>query len=177
MQCSKCGSEVLATGNCSSCGHNAHVDLEIAAFMTPHINRARIVLVAVGLLYAFLGWRAYGDVAELKRMLEGYGDDPDLEELRSAVTLAYAIVVYVMVAGVANIILAIIAGKKTLLAFNIAGAIFLIHTGLQMWAAGGLFITSWVWWVTAISLAMGYTAALKAERLRRGTPPGSPATF
>jgi hypothetical protein len=177
MQCTKCGAEVLPTGICSSCGHNAHVDLEIAAFMTPHINRARIVLVAVGLLYAYIGWSAYGDIAEVKRMLERYGDDPDYDTLRSAVTTAYAIVVYVMVAGVANIILAIIAGKKTLLAFNIAGAIFLIHTGLQMWAAGGLFITSWVWWVTAISLAMGYTAATKAERLRRGTPPGPSAAF
>lgn len=177
MTCTKCGAAVLPTGICSACGHNTYVDLEIAAFMTPHINRARIVLVAVGLLYAFIGWRAYGDVAEVKRMLDGYGNDPDYDELRSAVTFAYAIVVFVMVAGVANIILAIIAGKHTLLAFNIAGAIFLIHTGLQMWAAGGLFITSWVWWVTAISLGMGYTAALKAERLRRGTPPGPSASF
>ncbi|MBA3465098.1 MAG: hypothetical protein H0T46_34510 [Deltaproteobacteria bacterium] len=177
MTCTKCGAAVLPTGICSSCGHNAHVDLEIAAFMTPHINRARIVLVAVGLLYAFLGWRAYGDIVEVKQILDAYGEDTDYSELRSAVTLAYAIVVYVMVAGVANIILAIIAGKKTLLAFNIAGAIFLIHTALQMWAAGALFITSWVWWVTAIALAMGYTAAQKAERLRRGTPPGPSATF
>jgi hypothetical protein len=177
MQCTKCGAEVLATGICSACGHNAHVDLEIAAFMTPHINRARIVLVAVGLLYAFIGWRAYGDVATAKRMLEGYGDDPDLDKLRSAVTLAYAIVIFVMVAGVANILLAIIAGKKTLLAFNIAAAIFVIFTGLQMYAAGGLFLTSWVWWVSAISLGMGYAAAKKAERLRAGTPPGPSAMF
>jgi hypothetical protein len=172
MQCTKCGGPVLPTGACSQCGHNELMELEIAAFMTPHINRARIVLVAVGLLYAFLGWRAYGDVAEVKKMVDAYGNDPDMEPLRDAVTKVYAIVVFVMVAGVANIVLAIIAGKKTMLAFNIAMGIFLIHTGLQIWAAGGLFVTSWLWWVTAICLGMGYTAARKAENLRRGAPPG-----
>ena len=39
-----------ATGVCSQCGHNLHVDLEIAAFQGPHIKRTRIVLVVIGVL-------------------------------------------------------------------------------------------------------------------------------
>ena len=164
---------MLPTGACSQCGHNEMMELEIAAFMTPHINRARIVLVAVGLLYAFLGWRAYGDIAELKRMVDADGGGGEMyEAFRDAVTKAYVLVVFVIAAGVANIVLAVIAGKKTMLAFNIAMGIFVIHTGIQMYVAGGLFLMSWLWWVTAICLGMGYAAATKAEKLRRGTPPG-----
>ena len=176
MQCTKCGGAVLPTGACSQCGYNEMTELEIAAFMTPHINRARIVLVAVGLLYAFLGWRAYGDVSDMKKMIDSYGgaNDPDLEPIRDAVQKAYMLVVFVIGAGVANIVLAIIAGKKTMLAFNIAMGIFVIHTGVQLVVGGGLFLTSWVWWLTAIALGMGYAAAVKAEKLRRGSPPGTP---
>src|SRR5436190_16217314 len=116
MQCTKCGGAVLPTGSCSQCGYNEMTELEIAAFMTPHINRARIVLVAVGILYAVLGYLAYRDVSKLKQMIDAYGsaNDPDLEPIRDAVTKAYMIVVFVMVAGVANIGLAAIAGKKTM---------------------------------------------------------------
>ena len=171
MQCTKCGGAVLPTGACSQCGYNEMTELEIAAFMTPHINRARIVLVLVGILYAVLGYLAYRDVSKLKQMIDSYGGEAD-GAIKDAVDKAYMIVVFVMCAGVANIILAIIAGKKTMLAFNIAMGIFVIHTGIQAVFAGGLFLTSWVWWVTAIALGMGYAAATKAEKLRRGTPPG-----
>lgn len=163
---------MLPTGACSQCGYNEMTELEIAAFMTPHINRARIVLVGVGILYAVLGYVAYRDVSQLKRMIDAYGGEAD-DAIKDAVNKAYLIVVFVMGAGVANILLAVIAGKKTMLAFNIAAGIFVIHTGIQMYVAGGLFLTSWVWWVTAIALGMGYTAAVKAEKLRRGTPPGT----
>jgi uncharacterized membrane protein HdeD (DUF308 family) len=173
MQCTKCGGSVLPTGACSQCGYNEMTELEIAAFMTPHINRARIVLVAVGILYAVLGYLAYRDIAPLKAMVDSHGGrGEESDAMRDLVTKVYMIVVFVMAAGVANIVLAVIAGKKTMLAFNIAMGIFVIHTGLQMYLAGGVFLTSWVWWVTAIALGMGYAAATKAEKLRRGTPPG-----
>jgi hypothetical protein len=176
MTCSKCGGDVLPNGRCSKCGHDVNVDLEIAAFMTPHINRARIVLVAVGLLFIYAGWRDYGPIADAKRAIDASqaGDDAALSEMRSLVNAAYAFVIFVFAAGVANIVLAIIAGKKTMFAFNAAAAIFVIYTGFNVYLGGGAFIMSWVWWGTAICLGMGYTAARKAEHLRRGTPPPGP---
>src|SRR4051812_33028740 len=100
MTCTKCGGEGGPTGACSKCGYNEAVDLEIAAFMTPHINRARIVLVVVGLLYAYLGFRSYGDLADLREAINRYAGphDADLETLRSTVNIAFAIVIYVIVA-------------------------------------------------------------------------------
>jgi hypothetical protein len=166
----KCGGALLPTGICSACGYNALVELEIGAFMAPHINRARIVLVVVGVLYAFIGYKSYGDVNELRKLVNAWAandSDPRLAELQSKVTLIYASVVFVLASGVANIVLAAIAGKKTMLAFNIAAGIFLVHTCLQLYVTKGVIFTSWVWWLTAIVLAMGYQAARKAYLLRK----------
>ena len=41
------------------------LELEIGAFMGPHIKRARIVLVIVGVLYAVWGYLNYSDIAQL----------------------------------------------------------------------------------------------------------------
>ena len=46
------------------------VELEIAAFQGPHIKRARIVLVAIGLLYVIFGFMSYGDVSRAQDMLD-----------------------------------------------------------------------------------------------------------
>jgi len=147
------------------------VDLEIAAFMTPHINRARIVLVVIGALYVFLGVRAYSAIAKLHEQVEAWAakdKSAELAEFRSMVTLAYVTVVFAIAAGVANIVLAAIAGKKTMLAFNAAAVIFIAHTCLQIYVTSGVVFTSILWWITAIILAMGYQAARKAEKLRAG---------
>jgi hypothetical protein len=167
LACSKCGAAVLPTGLCSGCGHNVHVDLEIAAFMAPHINRARIMLVVIGVLYLVVGYFSYGDVAQIDAMV-GQSTGPEAEELRSIITLAYVIVGYLLVSGAANVILAMIAGTHTMLAFNIAGAIFLVHTALQIYASGATVLTSWLFWLTAIVFGLGYTAARKAHALRAG---------
>ncbi len=151
---------------------NEQVELEIGAFMTPHINRARIMLVVLGVFYVILGYLAYKDIAPWKEAADdwarrGLGTDPEVEKLRSAITIAYVIVVYVMCAGVANIVLAAIAGAKTMLAFNIAAVIFIVHTLLQIYATKGTIFFSWLWWVSIIVLGMGYQAALKAHKLRK----------
>jgi hypothetical protein len=169
--CTKCGAALLPTGVCSACGHNAHIDLEIAAFMTPHINRARIVLVLMGALYLYFGYRAYDGIAALRDAVDAWAaksHDGSVDELKSAVTIAYVSVVVAMVTGAANIVLAAIAGTKTMLAFNIAAGLFVIHTCLQAYVSSGTVFMSLLWWITAICLAMGYQAARKAETLRRG---------
>ena len=142
------------------------LELEIAAFMGPHIQRARIFLVLLGGLYLFTGYQAYDDIAALRALTRG--DEGAFADL---VNLLYAAVIFTIVAGVANIVLAVIAGKKTTFAIYAAVAIFVAHTLFQIYLAGGLLFTSWVWWLTVIVLGMGFQAAYKAEKLRKGGRP------
>src|SRR5690606_16543909 len=94
--------------------HEDLIELEIAAFMGPHIKRARIALVLIGALYIWSAYRSYDLIAELRTSMKGISrDDADLGELKRLVDLAYVIVVFTGVSGVANIVLAAIAGKKT----------------------------------------------------------------
>ena len=156
---------------------NEQVELEIGAFMTPHINRARIMLVVIGILYVVLGYLAYKEIAPWKEAADawerrGATNDEAVKELRNSIQIAYITVVYVMCAGVANVVLAVIAGKKTMLAFNIAAVIFIVHTLLQIWATKGTIFFSWLWWVTIIILGMGYQAAHKAYKLRQQAATG-----
>ena len=145
-------------------------ELEIAAFMGPHIKRARIVLVVIGALYAIFGYLDYGKIAEtrdmVQRLTESAPSSPQLADYSSKVTLVYTLVVFSIISGIANIGLAALAGKKAMLAFNAAAAIFVIHSGMQGYVSGGMIFTNILWIMTAIVLAFGYMAALKAERLR-----------
>jgi len=151
------------------------VELEIAAFMGPHIQRARIVLVAIGLLYAIFGFMSYRDLAPLREMIDQArgvsGDDPRFLEIQHQVSVLNIAVIVVISAGIANIALAIVAGKKTMIAFYIAMGIFVVNSAVQIYVSGGMLLTNILWWITLICLGMGFQAALKAERLReRGTP-------
>lgn len=141
------------------------VELEIAAFMGPHIKRARIALVLVGIVYAFNGYRAYGDINELHELMRG-----DSSELASAVNMAYYFVVATVVAGVANIFLAAIGGTKVTFAIYIAMAIFAAHSLFALYLGGVVLFMSWLWWLTAIVLGMGFQAAWKADQLRKNRP-------
>jgi hypothetical protein len=145
------------------------VELEIGAFMGPHIKRARILLVAVGLLYAIAGYYDYSMVADAQRAIERFAEgvsSPQLDAFRHAIMLAYVLTISAIVAGIANIALAAIAGVKTMPAFYAAAAIFIAQTLIQLYISGGVVLTSLVWWATAIVLSLGFFAALKAERLR-----------
>jgi hypothetical protein len=147
------------------------IELEIAAFMGPHIQRARIALVIIGGLYAWLAYRSWGDVSAARALMSDVGEDsPGLAALKSAVNLAYVIVAYTGFAGVANLVLAAIAGKKATFAMYAAMGIFAVHTALQLYA-GGLVFTNWLWWVSAIVLGMGFQAAYKAQQLRKNRQP------
>ncbi len=145
------------------------VELEIAAFMGPHIKRARIVLAVAGALYFVLGWLDYSNIADARAMLQhvsGSVPTPELERARHVVDLAYLVVMSAMVSGIANIVLAAIAGKKTMVAFYAAVAIFGVFSLIQIYVSGGVLLTSWIWWLTAIIVGLGFQAALKAEKLR-----------
>lgn len=148
------------------------IELEIAAFMGPHIKRARIALVFIGGLYLWLAYRSWDAVAFAKKAMEGVSSsDPALGSFKSAVNLAYVLVVYTGFAGVANIVLAAIAGTRTTFAMYAAMGIFAVGTALQLYASQGLIFTSWLWWLSAIVLGLGFQAAYKAHQLRKNRTP------
>jgi hypothetical protein len=142
-------------------------ELEIAAFMGPHISRARIALVLVGALYALTAFLHYADIAKVHDALRAYdGDSPQAARLKHLVDMAYYYVVFTGVAGVANMALAAIAGARPTFAMYAAMAIFAAHTLFQI-SIDVPFFVDWVWWIMAIVVGMGFHAAWKAEKLRR----------
>jgi hypothetical protein len=148
------------------------IELEIAAFMGPHIKRARIALVLIGALYIWSAYRAWGGISDAREAMKGISaSDPDMGELKRLVDLAYFIVVFTGASGIANIVLAALAGTKTTFAIYTATGIFAVHTAIQLYATEGLIVTSWLWWVTAIVLGLGFQAAYKANQLRRSRVP------
>jgi hypothetical protein len=151
------------------------VELEIAAFMGPHIKRARIVLVLVGVLYLLSGYMNWDDISALREMVKDWPGGSGLDELKRQVSLAYAAVVIVIIAGIANIVLSAIAGVKTMFAFYAAMGIFAVHSVFLLYATGGAIVTNIIWWITAICLGMGFQAALKADKLRKGERPAASA--
>ncbi len=148
------------------------VELEIAAFMGPHIQRARIALVLIGLFFAYIAYANYGTIARLHEAIQRSSSaDEGVAEFKRLVNLAYFIVVFTGIAGVANIVLAAVAGKKTTFAIYAAMAIFAVHTAIQLYATQGLILTNWLWWISAIVLGMGFQAAFKAHQLRKSRVP------
>ena len=135
-------------------------ELEIAAFMGPHIKRARIALVLIGILYAYVGYRDYGMVKQWREALAG-------SEVAGKVDMLYYFVIFTFIAGVANIVLAVIGGKQTTKTMYIAFGIFVVHSAWMLYLVGVLLFTSWTWWISAIVIGMGFQAALKAENLRK----------
>ena len=148
------------------------IELEIAAFMGPHIKRARIALVLIGILYAVSAYLNYGDIAKWRTIMDRMSsDDAGIAALKRQVDFAYFVVVFVGLSGVANIVLAAIAGKKATFAMYTAAGIFAILTAIQLYATEGLILTNWLFWITAIVLGMGFQAAYKANQLRKSRQP------
>jgi hypothetical protein len=148
----------------------SQVELEIAAFMGPHIKRARIALFLVGALYVVLGaldWSYLGEVRARIADAKAYGwaVEPEYE---SAVTFAYILVVTSVGAGMVQMLLALAAGKRTMLAFNIGLALWIAELGLNVFANGPAIFFGWVFWVVTFFLVFGYVAAYKAQQLRAG---------
>jgi hypothetical protein len=140
-------------------------ELEIAAFMGPHVNRARIALVLVGVLYAVTAFLHYNDIATLRNAMHTYGG-PRAQEAKHLVDTAYYFIVFTGVAGIANIALAVIAAKKATFAMYAAMTIFVVYTLFEI-SLGVPFFVDWVWWATAIVVGMGAQAVRKAEKLRK----------
>ena len=136
------------------------VELEIAAFMGPHIKRARIALVLTGILYLIGVYLQYDDVKHLRTLVRGDS------ELAHRIDLAYYFIVATAVVGVSNIILAAIASNKATFAMYIAMGLFAAHSLFSLYIGNAIFM-NWQWWLTAIVLGMGFQAAYKANQLRR----------
>jgi hypothetical protein len=148
------------------------LELEIGAFMGPHIKRARIALVLIGILYAVTAYLSYDDIAKWHAAMSGASTkDARVAELKHLVDVAYFVVVFTGIAGVANIVLAAIGGTKTTFAMYAAMGIFAVHTAIQLYATEGMILTNWLWWITAIVIGMGFQAAYKAQALRKSRAP------
>src|SRR5688572_21965031 len=106
------------------------IELEIAAFMGPHIKRARIALVLIGILYLWTTYRSYGDISHAHDVLKADGAGSEIKRL---VDLLYIFVIFTGAAGIANIILAGIAGTKTTFAIYTAMGIFVAHSLFQVY--------------------------------------------
>ena len=138
------------------------VELEIAAFMGPHIKRARIALVLVGALYAIGSYLQFDDIAKLRDLVRG-----DQGGFADAVNLAYYFVVATIVAGVTCVVCAAIGGANPTGAIYVATVVFGLHSMFALYVGGIILFISWTWWLSAIVLAIGFQAAYKAQQLRR----------
>src|SRR5687767_7605808 len=117
------------------------LELEIGAFMGPHIQRARIALVLIGALFLLSAYLNYSDIAAMKKALSGLSDsDPQFGDLKYRVDHAFILVVFTGIAGAVNIVLAAIAGKLTTFAIYTAGAIFAAHSIYRLYLGAAIFM-------------------------------------
>jgi hypothetical protein len=154
-------------------------ELEIDAFMGPHIKRARIALVLIGALYVLHAYLNYGDMKQWHDAVGRIPQDQLSEEsllIKNLISQMYYFVVFCGVAGVVNIVLAAIASTRATFAMYIAMGLFAILTAWQIYFGMSvpgngrgalLFLTDWKWWIIAIVVGMGFEAAWKADKLRR----------
>jgi hypothetical protein len=155
------------------------LQLEIDAFMTPAIRRARILLVAMGVLYLIGGVYNYLHADETRARVEGAAAklrelgvdlDPDVQakveaarRTVSAITWAAGIVALV---GLAHFVLAAWAGRRPLAAFYVALGLFGLRVLTLALALGPLSLLSVENAIAGIILVFGLVAAQKVERLR-----------
>jgi hypothetical protein len=130
--------------------------------MGPHVKRARIALLLVGILFAVSAYLKYGDISDLRKMVRGEGG-----EMESLVNMAYYFIVATIIAGVANIFFAAIGGSNPTLAIYGATGVFGLYTMFALYVGGIILFTSWVWWLTTIVLVIAFQAVYKAEQLRK----------
>jgi hypothetical protein len=140
-------------------------DHDLEHELASYVRRARIALVLIGVLYA---WVAYGNYDHLRPWRDGtmFANEPT-GEIKRLIDLAYFLVVFTGVASVANLVLAAIGGRRTTLAIGAAAGVFAIYTALRLYQTDGRYLSTWQWWVTALALGIGVQAAYKANRLRR----------
>jgi hypothetical protein len=140
-------------------------DHDLEHELASYVRRARIALVLIGVLYA---WVAYGNYDHLRPWRDGtmFANEPT-GEIKRLIDLAYFLVVFTGVASVANLVLAAIGGRRTTLAIGAAAGVFATYTALRLYQTDGRYLSTWQWWVTALALGIGVQAAYKANRLRR----------
>lgn len=130
--------------------------------MASYIKRVRIALVLIGVLYA---WTAYGNYDHLRPWRDGsmFETEPT-GEIGRLIELAYFLIVVTGIASVASLVLAAIAGRRTAVAMYTAIGIFAVYTALRLYQTDGRYLSSGLWWATAVALGVGLQAAYKAKR-------------
>jgi hypothetical protein len=147
-------------------------ELEIAAFMGPHIKRARIALVLIGLLYLLIAYLNWGDVSRVREAIGNVsGGGPEIAKAKHNIDMAYYFLLATAFAGVASIALAPFASVKSTFVMYAAAAIFAAHTLFQVYLGGAASLLSWEFILIAIVIGMGLQAAWKADKLRRERAP------
>jgi len=146
--------------------------LEIDAFMGPHIKRARIALFIIGGLYLISTALAWSDVRELRAALEEYANaavsSSEAAKARQLANVALYITVGFGIAGFMTMVFAAMAGTRTTFAMYGAAAIFTAVTLLQIWANGiAQLMISPLFYIVVIVIGFGVSAAWKANALRR----------
>lgn len=145
-------------------------ELEIDAFMAPHIKRARIVLACAGVLDAIGAWLASSTINHAQTMLDRAAAQGvhggDLDRAQAAVSTAHTLVLTFAIGGIVNIVLAAIGNQRRIGPFYAAVAVFALLSLVQLVLTDGGLLVSWTWWLTAIAVFLGFTAARKAAQLR-----------
>lgn len=144
--------------------------------LNSYIKRARIALVSIGILYA---WAAYGSHERLMGIC-GVFNFPAERGEGSCLSLVFPpddpigalvdryrfIIILASIAAAVTVGLAAIAGKRTALAVYTAIGMFAVYTPLSLHQMTGL-LSTWVWWVTALALGLGFHATSRANQRRR----------
>ncbi len=145
------------------------LELEIGAFMGPHIKRARIALVLIAAVFVWTTYTNYDDIARFREMMNGFADGsgPMFAKAKRLADVAYVLVIFTGIAGFANLVLAAIGGRRPTFAMYAAMGIFAVYTALNMYLSEALILTTLRWWLMAIVLGMGVQAAYKAHELRK----------
>ena len=138
---------------------------EIDAVRRSHIRRLRIGLLLIGIVYL---WSAGLGYYHLMPWRDGtMFVAPPKGELGRLIALSYFIIVFAVIAGVGNLVLAAIADKKATLAIVVAIGSFAVYTTLRLYQTNGRFLSVWNWWVSALVLCIGLHAVYKANQLRK----------
>jgi hypothetical protein len=121
--------------------------------------------VLIVILYA---WTAYENDDHLRPWRDGsmFEDEPT-GELKRLIDLAFFMIVFTGMASVANVMLAGDRGKRTTFAIYTAMGIFAVYTALRLYQTNGRYLSTGLWWVTALVLGMGLQATCKANQLRK----------
>lgn len=170
--CSRCGVNHPADANpCPACGFDRYVELEIDAFLTPAIERARKWILAIGILYIVGAVIDYIDVRQQLEELaaRGFGDIPVPDAVWWVIGTQLAL-------GAFHFGIWVWAKKMPFAASLVALASFVVLNIVIAAAFNPAEMFSLLRVIFLIVLLMAVSAAYKARQMRaqRATPQSLP---